>query len=306
MRLARTLTFWALALYAASGIYFIQPDEQAVVRRFGRAQAVLAEPGAHWCLPWPLDRVDRLRGRETKRITLGLADSAGGTITTGATQLLTGDRNLINVRATVQYTASDPTHFLFGAADAEAAIRSACEALLTEALASEGVDHALTLGKRELGLRTAERLQAWCDACPLGVSIRSVDLAAVEPPPEVAESFEQVTAALREREQAINEAQSYATQTQSTAEGNAQRDRDRAEAFRDRTVAQAQGHAERFASLLTEYRRQPELTQTRLYWEAMIEILPRLRSKLVIDAGQGLDLSVIRETPGPKPAMNKP
>ncbi len=182
----RTILGWAAALYAASGIYLVQPDEQAVVRRFGQALPQVSDPGAHWGLPWPWDRVARLRPRETKRVALGIPDTTSGKITIGASQFLTGDRNLVNVRATVQYTVADAARFLFHAAELERTVRAAAEAILTESLAVQGVDRALTLGKRELGVEAAEHLQSWCDKYQLGITIRSVDLAAVEPPPEVA------------------------------------------------------------------------------------------------------------------------
>ncbi|HEX4129364.1 MAG TPA: FtsH protease activity modulator HflK [Pirellulales bacterium] len=290
----RTILLLAAAGYALTGVYVVEPDQQAVVRRFGRAQRMLREPGAHWGLPWPMDRVDRLRPRATRQVSLGVPDSAGGALDGGVAQLLTGDRNLVNVRATVQYSVAEPAAYLFRSATAEGTIRSAAEAILTEELAGQGVDRALTQGKRELGVRAGQRLQTFAEAYELGVTVHSLDLVAVEPPGEVAASFDQVTSALRQREQAINEAYSYREQTRAEAEGAAQSALDGARAYRDRTVALALGDSERYASLLVEYRRQPSLTSTRLYLDAMAEILPRLRSKLIL-GGEEVDVSILRE-----------
>ena len=44
-RLALGLSI-ALAAYLATGLYFVQPDEQAVVQRFGAVQGLTREPGA--------------------------------------------------------------------------------------------------------------------------------------------------------------------------------------------------------------------------------------------------------------------
>ena len=291
----RTIVVLLVGAYALSGVYLVEPDEQAIVRRFGQAISPPSQPGAHWGLPWPFDRVTRLRPGETKRVTLGIPDVASGVLTTGATQLLTGDRNLVNVRATVQYTVADPVTYLVRSADVERVIRDAAETILTEALSVQVVDRALTLGKRELAAEAALRLEQVAKDYELGIMIRSVDLASVEPPPEVAESFDNVTSALRQREQAINEARSYDSQTHAESQGAAQRELDQARAYRDRTIAAAQGDAQRYQRLLPEYRSQPGLTMTRLYLEAMAEILPRLRSKLIVDSSQGLDVSILRE-----------
>ena len=61
---------------------------------------------------------------------------------------------------------------------------------------------------------------------------------------------------------------------------------------REHKVKRATGEAERFEKLLVEYQRAPELTARRIYWEAMAEIMPRLKSKLLLDRGQKLDLTV--------------
>ncbi|HEX4354326.1 MAG TPA: FtsH protease activity modulator HflK [Polyangiales bacterium] len=292
---ARTLIIGLLAVYALTGVYFVEPDEQVIVRRFGRAEVIAREPGAQWGLPAPFDLINRLRPRETKRVALGLPDTATGAVTTGATQLLTGDRNLVNVKATVQYTVADSPRYLFASSNVEQIVRTTAEAILTEALARQGVDRALTLGKRELAIEVEQRLQKLTDQYGLGITVRSVDLGSVEPPPEVAASFDQVTGALRQREQAINEARGYDAQTSAESQGAAQRERDQARGFHDRTIAEAQGENERYTKLLAEYRRQPALTSTRLYLEAMTEVLPRLRSKLIVDSGKGLDVSIMRE-----------
>lgn len=293
----RRTVLWLAAAYALTGVYVVQPDEQAVVRRFGAAQPRLRGPGAQWGWPWPWDRVDRFQPLHVRRITLGGPDTASGVLAPGATQLLTGDRNLVNVRATVQYSVAEPIAYLFAADGLEDTVRVAAEAVLTEALESQAVDRALTLGKRELAAAAADRLQATADRYGLGITIRSVDLGSVEPPPEVAAAFEQVTSALRQREQALNEAQSYSVQVQAEAQGAAQRELDLAKAYRDRIRAQAQGEADRFYSLLAEYRRQKVLTSARLYLETLAEILPRLKSKLLLDDGAAIDLSIFREEP---------
>ena len=63
-----TLLAVGLLAYLATGLYFVQPDEQALVRRFGRVIGPLSEPGAHVGLPWGMDQIDRLKPREVKRL----------------------------------------------------------------------------------------------------------------------------------------------------------------------------------------------------------------------------------------------
>jgi membrane protease subunit HflK len=285
----------ALVAYAATGLYFVQPDEQIVVRRFGAILGTPRDPGPHFGLPWGLDTIDRLKPREVKRVTIGERPLASGAVGASPSLYLTGDRNLVNVRATVQYTIHDPTQFLFQFGNVDRLVGASSQTALAEILASEPVDRALTLGKRELGLRLAEKLQALVDRYGVGIAIRSVDIGSIEPPAEVAEAFDKVVSALREREQAINLAESYANLTLAKARGESQQKTDEARAARDKSIRQAQGEAQRFESLLTEYNRSPALTASRLYLETMAQTLPKFRSKLILDSGSDLDLSILRE-----------
>ena len=63
----------AVAVYASSGFYFVDPDEQAVVRWFGRipeGQAI--GPGLRYAPPWPVCRVDTPKTTEMRRAYVGL------------------------------------------------------------------------------------------------------------------------------------------------------------------------------------------------------------------------------------------
>ncbi len=289
----------AFLVWLATGIYFVQPDEQAVVRRFGAVSGGLREPGPHFGMPWGLDQVERFKPREVKRVTIGAAAATGEATGSQLAQFLTGDRNLVGVRATVQYTIKRPRDFLFQTLDVDRLASTASLAALSQTLASEGVDRVMTLGKHDLGIRIAELLQTLVDRYAIGITIRSVDIGAIEPPPEVADAFDKVVGAQRDREQAVHRAHSFANKTLAEAQGGAQRIRDQGMADNDRSIRRAQGETTRFASLLAEYERAPELTAQRLYLEAMAETLPKLRSKLIIDSDSNVDLSILPEEPQP-------
>jgi membrane protease subunit HflK len=252
-------------------------------------------------LPWGLDRRERLKPREVKRVSVGLVSLAGEASGSASTQFLTADRNLVSVRATVQYSISDPARYVRQRAVADVLVAQAGEAGLARALASQPVDPLLTHGRTEVAVRVLAELQSTLDGYGLGISVRSVDIGSLEPPGEVAAAFADVVAAQREREQAINQAHSYASQTIADARAMAQRTVDAARGDSERRVREATGEAARFDQLLAEYQRSPALTARRIYWETISDVLSRLRSKLLIDRGQQLDLSVFGASPGPQP-----
>lgn len=295
------LLIFALLAYAATGLYFVQPDERAVVRRFGRALEPHSEPGPHFGLPWGMDQIDRFKPREIKLVTLGPLSLGGEATGANVAQFLTGDRNLVNVRATVQYSIQEPLRYLYHTTKLDRLVSQAGEAALTQVLSREPVDRALTRGKQDLGVLVRNQLQAFADCSQLGIAIRSVDIGSVQPPPEVAEAFDSVISALRQRDQQIYQSQSYANRTLAEAQAAAQRLRDEGQGYRDKTLRQAEGEANRFEQLLAEYRRAPALTARRLYLEVMAETLPKFRAKLILDSHSAIDLSIIGQESGKPP-----
>ena len=70
------------------------------------------------------------------------------------------------------------------------------------------------------------------------------------------------------------------------ARGRAQRQMEEARAYKDRVIARAEGEAERFEKLLTEYNKAPQVTRERLYIDAITEVYTR-SSKVLVDVEGG-------------------
>ena len=103
------------AVWALSGIYLVAPDQQAVETLFGKVIAPRVMPGLHYALPWPIQSVAKLKVLQLQRLVVGgeIADSLLGRTPPLASQFLTGDQNIINMRVVVQYSVSVPADYLF-------------------------------------------------------------------------------------------------------------------------------------------------------------------------------------------------
>jgi membrane protease subunit HflK len=227
-----------------------------------------------------------------KRVSVGLISLAGEASGGASTEFLSGDRNLVNVRAIVQYTISDPLAYVRQRDVTEMLVMKTAEASLAGVLARQPIDRILTQGRTEIASLARDRLQQALVPYELGVSVRSVELRSLEPPLEVAPAFAEVVSAQRTRERTINEAHSSASETVAQAAATAQRLVNQAQGAREHKVKVAMGEAEGFEKMLAEYQQAPDLTARRIYWDAMAEIMPRLKSKLLLDRGQKLDLTV--------------
>src|SRR4051812_25397038 len=102
---------------AATGLVAVAPGEAVVVRRLGRTLPRPWGPGLHWGWPRGLDRLDRVRTGEVRRVEVGLADAPGPDDEPGTGEFLTGDLNLMRARAVVQYRVADPVAFTLRARD---------------------------------------------------------------------------------------------------------------------------------------------------------------------------------------------
>lgn len=283
--------------WAATCVTVVQQDEVGVVRRFGAPLSEAYAPGLHLGLPWPLDRVDRVKPGQARTLTVGAAGLEAAPLTRAPNpatdDLLTGDLNLVTAQAIVQYRVSDPVAYLFGSSSAERSLAAATESALARVMASRAIDDLLTTGLAETAERIGREAQAQADRLGLGISIRAVRLGRAQPPMAVAPAFADAARARSDRRQAVTAAAEYRDRALADATGQAREIADRAAARHDRSIALARGEADRFARVLAEARAGPKAARERLYLEALATLLPRFARKVVTAPSSNLDLGLI-------------
>lgn len=296
-RLAALAAVWVL-----SGVYIVAADQQAVVTRFGAVVEPRVLPGIHYALPWPVDDVTRLKVQQLQRLIVGgdAGDAVLGRFETSpASQFLTGDQNLIQLRAAVQYSVAEPATYLFSAVDVGRMMAAAVEAELARQVGLRGVDAVLTTNKVEIQVLAQRRAQALANSYRLGVQIASISIESAAPPPETRDAFNEVASARADSARIVSEAQGYAGDVVPKARGQAQQMMEAAAGYRLRKINEARGDAERFIQAAGEYGRASEVNGRRLYIETMEQILPNIR-KLFVDSRGNLDLTILRKGDLPK------
>ena len=275
--------------YFASGIYFVQPEERAVVRWLGRVPAAYRKvpPGLHYALPWPFCHVAKPKTTEVRRVYVGLVPEQREVIARGdpvaiagtlASDMLTGDVNILKVTMVVQYQISDPMLYLYGVREPGNLVRDTVQAVLIETLAGLPVDQALTVAKAKLQLDTLTRSQQLLDQYGSGVQLVATNLESIEPPRAIITAFQDVVSAKKDGERAADQAVSEANRILSRARGEAAQMGEEAEAYRHTRVSRARGEAARFLSLLGEYRQSPEIFKKRVLLQTLEKVLPKVRT----------------------------
>ena len=281
----------AVALLWTS-FYTVHSDSVAVVQRFGRYIKEVP-PGLHMKIPFGADvitivPVKRQLKQEFGFETPGASDAYQVPRDADAeTQMVTGDLNAALVEWVVQYRVADPLKFLFQIREPRNTLRDVSESVMREVVGDRTVDEVLTIGREEIEVEALARMQSLATKYELGVSIDQVQLKNVNPPQPVQGSFNEVNQAQQEKEKLINEARREYNRVIPLAEGERDQRIREAEGYRLRRVNEAEGDVARFNAVLTEYLKAPEVTKRRIYIETLQQVLPLLRSKVILDeAGQ--------------------
>jgi membrane protease subunit HflK len=300
---ARRIAAAVAALWLLTGVYIVPADQQAVVTRFGKVTEPRVLPGIHMTLPWPIDRVHKLKVQQLQRLVVGgdVPDSVLGRTQPLVSQFLTGDQNLIHVRVVVQYSVGVPADYLFRAQEVARLVGAAVEAELARRIATRTVDAVLTTEKVAVQDEVRAAAQARLNEYGSGVILSTVNMESVQPPPEAADAFRDVAGARADAARIVSEAQGYANDVIPKARGEAQQMLEAAEAYRQRKMNEAAGDAARFTAVAAEYAKASEVNGRRLYIETMEEILPRIK-KLILDKNGNLDLTIIRKGTEPPAA----
>jgi membrane protease subunit HflK len=274
-------------IWILSGIYVVAPDEQGVVKSFGKFTRSL-ESGLHYHLPYPIESVSKPKVTEIQRFEFGFRTVNSGPPPqykpmVDEALILTGDENIIDVWFIVQFRIKDATNYLFNVSDPFKTMRVAAEATMRAVMGENKIDTAMTTGRVDIQNDAQKALQKILDSYESGLQIIAVQLQAVQPPGPVRKAFKDVISAREEKNKFINEAQSYTSDILPRAKGIAVQIELEADGYKEQKIKQAQGDADRFLTLLKEYRNAKNVTRKRLYLETMEEILGPAR-KLVVDS----------------------
>ncbi|MFH1777966.1 MAG: FtsH protease activity modulator HflK [Candidatus Omnitrophota bacterium] len=287
-------------LIAFSGIiYSIGPDEVGVLIRFGKYSAT-TEPGLHMKLPFGIDRVIPVKIKRILKEEFGLRTLKAGVKTEYSqqsyldeSQMLTGDLNTLDVRWIVQFRINDPVKLLFSTRDPRDNVRDMSEVVMRRFVGDYKVDEVLTTKREEVDAMVQVELQKILDSYNTGIQIVTVKLLDVNPPDEVKPAFNEVNEAKQEKERVINQAWEAYNKAIPQAKGEAERAIRQAEGYALDKINRARGEAERFTTVLAEYKKSPEITKKRLYLETMMQVLPRAKQKYITDPKQSSILPLL-------------
>jgi modulator of FtsH protease HflK len=277
-----------VGLGAWTAYYTVPSDSVAVVQRFGKYLKDVP-PGLHFKLPMGIDvatilPVKRQLKQEFGFATPGATDPyQGSRDAKQEKEMVTGDLNAALVEWVVQYRISDSVKFLFDVREPRETLRDVSESVMREVVGDRSVDEVITIGRQEIEAEALTKMQALSTKYALGISIDQVQLKNINPPEPVQASFNEVNQAQQEKEKLINEARRDYNKVIPLAEGEKDQRIREADGYRLKRINEAEGDAARFSALLAEYIKAPEVTRRRIYIETLQDVMPGIRSKIIVD-----------------------
>ncbi|MDY0870648.1 FtsH protease activity modulator HflK [Dongia rigui] len=285
----------AVVLWLITGFYVVNPGQVGVNILFGRFVSQ-TPPGLRWNWPVPIGDHYTPDVATRNRVEVGFrAETASGSDRDVPEEslMLTGNENIIDVRAVVLWRINNVEQYLFGIGDPEASVKNTVEAALREIIGQSTFEYAITEGRGSIEVKARDLAQQMLDSYRMGggaggaITIEQLSLQKVDAPSEVIDSFRDVQKARADKEAAINDAQAYFNQVTEEAIGQSTQIVKQAEAYKAEKVAIAQGDAQRFISIYNQYKQSPDITERRLYLETMSGILAGMNKVIIDESGAG-------------------
>jgi membrane protease subunit HflK len=276
----------------ATSIFVVDQTERAVITRFGRYIDTRG-PGLQFKLPFGIDRNYTVNTESVRSQEFGFRTLRGGNspvyATTNRAQqeeftMLTGDLNIVNVEWIIQYRVVDPKAWTFNVYDPIKTITDVSRSVINMLVGDRAIMDIMGIERSAIQDEGRVLMNEMFTRFNLGINVIAVQLQNVTPPQGgVQQAFEDVNKAIQDMERLVNEGQQAYNEEIPKARGEAARMFQVAEGYKAERVNRANGDVARFNSVYEEYRRAPDVTRQRLYYEMVEEVFKDEEGMTIID-----------------------
>ena len=265
--------------------YVIEEQEQAVVVTLGKA-SIVETPGFHTKIPF-IQKVYTI-SMAAKGLEIGYKSERAGEwvgINTES-EMITSDYNFVNVDFFLEYRVTNPERYMYASSDPEGVFRNMALSYIRDTIGIHFVDEVITTGRNEIQAEIFDKLSERMEQENIGLQLLKITIQDSEPPTEIVrDAFKNVETAKQMRETKINEARKYESEQLPAARAQVDATLKEADAKKEMRINEAKAQVAVFNAMYEEYRKNPDMTRRRMFYEAMEDILPGL--KIVIDNGDG-------------------
>ena len=273
--------------------YTVDDKQQAVVTTFGKVTDI-TDAGLHFKLPFGIQQVQKVDVNVYQKIDLGYSTGLDGQYTTKTSEstMITGDYNIVNVDFFVEYKISNPERYLYSSNNPELILRNLIQSQVRNVVGSTSVDAVLTDGKENIQMQVKDLVTQILEEYDIGLTLVDVRIQDSEPPTkDVIEAFKAVETAKQQAETVVNDAKAYQNAQLPEAQAQADKLLQNAQYLRQKRINEAVQQVAMFEAMYAEYAQNPEITRSRMYYEAISQILPGV--KLYVNTGDGNNVDML-------------
>jgi regulator of protease activity HflC (stomatin/prohibitin superfamily) len=298
-------------LLLSTCVVFVDAGEQAVLEHFGKPVATL-DAGAHFKLPWPVDKIYRYRTEQIQTFIVGyvpdeqsekaatvlwstphgkednflVANRAPVTIQNANTD--TNDTSkappvsLISVSIPVQFQITNVIAWAYTNADAANLLQSLATREVVRYLAGVDLNSMMSSNRLEAAETLRDGIQASANERQLGAKIIFVGLQDVHPPTPVAADYEKVIGAEQTKLATILAARAYAISNLAMAEAQAFTTNSQADATRLQLEVSRYAQAALFTNQIPAFAAAPSVYKQRVYFQTFVDATRNARKYILL------------------------
>jgi regulator of protease activity HflC (stomatin/prohibitin superfamily) len=311
--LAVLLLIQLAVVILSTTVVFVDVGEQAVLEHFGKPVATL-NPGAHFKLPWPADKIYRFRTEQIQSFAVGYTpdaqSEAANTIlwtvshnkeenflvanrATVTSQTASGDTNdtskaqavgLITVSIPIQFQITNVTDWAYKNNAPDALLKDLATQEVIKYFAGIDLNDVLSQGRLQAAQVLRDRIQNSANARSLGAKIIFVGLQDIHPPTasDVAATYEKVVGAQQERIATNNFAQADAIRLNAVSGAQAFTITNVADAQRVQLVSSKFAEAALFTNQIPAFEAAPDVYRQRLYLQSFADATKGARKYVLL------------------------
>jgi membrane protease subunit HflK len=239
----------------------------------------------HWRLPYPFEAHEFVNVGQIRQVEIG-RNNVVRLANVKDASMLTHDGDIVDVRFAVQYQVRKPTDYLFRSVDPDQSVMHAAQAAVRGIVGARSTNDILDQDRETMRQQLMAAIQQSLDRYESGLAVTGVTIQSVQVPDQVQAAFDAAAKVHQENERAKRDAQAYVADLLPRAQADVARQIEDAKNYSDKTVAQAQGEADRFKQVYAQYSKAPAVIRTRMYMETMQQIYSNT-TKVFVDSKNG-------------------
>lgn len=256
-----------------SSIYITDEQEIGFVSMFGQ-NTMIDKAGIHFKIPFISQK--HVFDATTKGMAIGYTENSDETVTEDSL-MITSDFNFINIDFYLEYRITDPIAYFYSTNDPEGILRNVVQSAIRNTVGQYSVDEVMTTGKSQIEIDVYDDIVNELEKHQTGLTVMNITIQDSEPPTtDVAKAFKDVEDAKQNADTAVNGANSYTNTELPAAEAQAAKILQDADATKTERENAAKEEVATFEALFSEYSQNPDVVKTRMYYEALSEILPKM------------------------------